>query len=380
MRDTQIKINLDYLEENIRAIRTHIGKDVILGLVLKGNAYGHGAPFMAKKLQEFGVQRFLVATLMEALQLRLENKAYHLMVMGHTPDAYLDLMVAHKIMPTLFTMKQAEILNSIGKARNQVIKVHLKLDTGFNRLGFQIQDGLIDDLLKIHAMTHLEIEGIFSHLALKDRAGDQNQFKKFMDVTQALSKHGLDIPVQHICDSIATNLYPEMHLSMVRIGALAYGLQAEEKPFPGVKQILTMDTLPSQVKRVKKGEHVSYGNRYILSEDANIVTLPFGYADGYPRSLYQGGKVRIGQHYYNYAGIICMDQCMINANNDPIDLNNRVHIIDHDQLSIAKLSKLAQTNKNEFLCRLNPRIPRHYIQEGKTVCIANELLGEINEF
>ena len=368
LRETHLKINLDNLEQNINAIKTYCPNTKI-GAVLKANAYGHGAKYMAKALYDMNINNFLVATLIEAIELRLQNKNYNILIMGHTPDHLLKEIIRYNITPTIFTYEQAELINKLADCP---LKIHLKIETGFNRIGMQINENIITDIKNIYALENIIIEGAFTHLTLKNNESDKKQYQLFKKLMKELSSIGIIIPVQHICDSISLVLYPELHLNMVRVGALLYGLESEEKGVLDIKPVLSFHTKISQIKQIKKGESISYGNRWITKEDTYIATLPFGYADGYPRNMYSKGHVIIKDKLYPIVGMICMDQCMIHLV-EAIDINETVHII-NEKITVSDIAKLAETNKNEIVSRFTSRVPRVYIKNNQVVHIENGLI------
>lgn len=375
LRDTHLIIDLNDLEHNLNSIKTYCDKNTLIGAVLKANAYGHGVKYIAKHLYTLGIRRFLVATLIEAIELKKHNASYDVMIMGHTPDNYLNEIVKYQIVPTLFSLEQAIQLNEHGKNVDQVIRIHLKIETGFNRLGLQITPQAPAIVKEINALSHIEIEGIFTHLALKDRSSDIKQIQTFQAFVKALERINIIIPIHHVCDSIGMVLYPEYHMNMVRIGALLYGLESEEKGVLDIKPIMRMVTKPSQKKFLEKGETISYGHRWQALENTQIATLPFGYADGYPRQLYEKGFVSVNNKKYPLAGIICMDQCMIDLGDDDISLDAEVEIIG-PQIPVSQLANLAMTNKNDIVCSLSQRLPRVYTKNKQVIYLNNPLVGD----
>lgn len=363
LRDTYLRINLNRLENNVNEIKSYIKDDVIIGAVLKANGYGHGSIKLAEKLFQLDIDNFLVATLTEAIALKQANPLYKVLIMGHTPTQYFRHLIENDIVATIFSETQAVELNALAKAMNKDVKIHLKIDTGFNRLGFQITDELLPIITRIFALDHLVIDGAFTHLSLKDRDSDKIQIKDFNDLMAKLENRGMSLPIKHIMDSIGMVLYPDDHLNMVRLGAILYGLQSEERGILKVEQILSFRSKLSHIKRIKKGESISYGNRWVAQTDTNIGTIPFGYADGYPRNMYQKGYVSINQKQYPIVGVICMDQCMIDLGDDEYNDEEVIIIGDHEEnaLTIEDVARLANTNKNEIVSRFASRVPRIYI-------------------
>ncbi|MBN2794321.1 MAG: alanine racemase [Clostridia bacterium] len=379
LRDTHLKINLDTLIANLEIVQSHLSKKTEIGAVLKANAYGHGSKVIAKTLMAYGLSYFLVATLLEGIQLRNEDSRYQILIMGHTPDHLLEQAILKNLELTIFTYEQGLLIHQLAQKHKTTATVHIKIETGFNRLGFSVNEKLIPSILKLSLLKHLNIKGIFTHLALRNKNADENQFQVFQKVIRSLEEHNVEIPLKHVCDSIGMTLYPHMHMDMVRIGALLYGLQGEEKFIPGIQQILKMETKFSHIKILEEDSFISYGMRKEVKKGSRIGTLPFGYADGYPRALYKDGFVCVNGDFYPFAGVICMDQCMIDLGNANFESDDIVSIIDTNQLSISKLAKKVQTNKNEFVSSLAARLPRLYIRHKKPYLISYEMLGETHE-
>ena len=378
LRDTHIIINLDHLISNINEIKNFANENVEIGSVLKADAYGHGAKIIAKTLYENGFNYFLVSTLIEGIELKKENPNYRVLIMGHTPNKYLEELVKWDLECTIFSIDQALLLDKFSKFHNKIIKVHIKIDTGFNRLGIKPNKESLDIIKKINKFNNIKIIGIFSHLSLKDNESDLKQFNLFKNFINNLENENINIKYKHICDSIATVLYREFQMSMIRIGAIMYGLESEEKGILNLKQVMSFHTKASYIKELKKGEAVSYGRRWVANKNSIIATLPFGYADGYPRNLYQKGFVTINNQKAPIIGVICMDQCMVditeiknfNINEDIIIFNDG----ENNTMSISDLAKLSETNKNDIVSRFSKRVPKIYIQNKNIVDILNPLI------
>ena len=367
-RDTVIQVSLSAIAENVRRIRELIGPDVALAAVVKANGYGHGAAAIAPVLMENGASLLAVATLDEALELKACNPAYPVLVMGLTPDAYLPHVVRCGITQTIDTVHQAELLNRLAKEEGRTAAIHLKIDTGFHRIGFPDTDASIRALLSLRALPHLYIEGIFSHLALLDDASNLEQYRRFTRVVNALEAEGFSFRYKHIADSIALVDYPQYRMNLVRAGALIYGLRGFHKGFVGVRQSLTFRTRLCHITDVKKGEGVSYDYAWRAPKDLRVGTLPFGYADGYPRCLRDKGEVEIRGVRCPLVGVLCMDQCMVDLSAVPDAAVGDEAVIYGDGTGCApdiqEISQLAATNKNEIVARLSLRPPRIYVTDA----------------
>lgn len=378
IRDTYVEINLDNIAYNMRKIKEVVGEEVAIAAVVKANGYGHGAMDIAPAIMENGGDYLAVATLSEALELRNHHKEYNIFIMGYTPDEYLEHVVKNNITQTIFSLRQAEILNDLGKQYNRIPKVQIKYDTGFNRLGFQDSQESIDEITKIFDLKNIEVEGVFSHFALAGRNEDDLQYNKLMTVVKQIEDRGKKIKYKHICDSIAGIDYPEYRLNMIRPGAIIYGLKSYRDDSVVLKQAMTFKTKIYHIKTLQKGEGVSYDYLWKADSQRIVGTLPFGYADGYPRNMRDKGYVTIHGKKAPIIGVICMDQCMVDLTDIPEARVGDEVIIYGDgtgnTLDIHEISKLAGTNKNEIVCRITIRTPRVYIKDGKVYKILNYLL------
>lgn len=362
LRDTVVEVDLRAIGANMDAICQMVGPDVAVMPVVKANAYGLGAVGVAPTLMEHGARYLAVATLSEAMELREAYADYSLFILGHTPDRLLGIVAENNITQTVFSRHQAKILGKAALALGKRAKVHLKVDTGFHRLG--IDD--VDELYAICNTEGIEVEGIFSHLALVNAEEDEKQFTKLMGIIAALEKRGVSFKYKHITDSISAVDYPEYRLNMVRPGALVYGLRGFHKGYVEVTQAMAFKTRISQLHRIKAGEGVGYDYLWRAARDSVIATLPFGYADGYPRNMRDKGYVTIRGMKCPLVGVLCMDQCMA-------DVTDVANVAEGDEaviygsgrdntMDIPEAAALAGTNKNEIIARILARPPRVYIE------------------
>lgn len=381
LRDTYVEINLDRMKGNMKLIRDYVGKDVAIAAVVKGNGYGHGALDIAETIMENGGDYLAVATLTEALELRKRFKEYGIFIMGYTPDEYLRHSVDNDFIQCIFSKRQAEILAELGSESNKRPIVHIKYDTGFNRLGYRDCQESIDEIIEITKMENLDVQGIFSHFALAGDPANRKQFNDFMNAVEKIEETGFKFRYKHICDSISAIDYPEFNLDMIRPGAIIYGLKSFRKNDIDIKQVLTFKTKVYHIKEIKKGEGVSYNFKWKAERDSVIATLPVGYSDGYPRNMIEEGMVTLRGERAPIVGVACMDQCMIDVTDIPgIQVGDEVVLYgdgSKNTLSIEEASKLGKTNKNELIARITRRTPRVYIKDDKIYKILNYLTEEI---
>lgn len=359
-RDTQVHIDTQAILKNFRNIKEACGEKTAVMPVLKANAYGHGMDRVAQLLYEEGTVYLAVATLTEALNLRSLNEDYPLFILGHTPDRMLETVVDKRITQTIFSYSQGKLLSDLAEGKGVKACVHLKVDTGLHRLGTDD----VEELRKIISLPGLDVEGIYSHLALTSYDDDIIQFNKFMNIADELEKDGFKFKYRHISDSIAAMDYPEFRLDMVRIGAIIYGLKGFRKGHLELHQALSMVTRISQLHRIPKGEGVSYDYCWRAPRDSVIATLPFGYADGYPRNMQDKGYVTIRGIKCPLIGVLCMDQCMADVTHVPDVSEGDIAVIYGDgsdnTMSIPEAAELAGTIKNDIIARVMARPLRIY--------------------
>lgn len=358
MKGTRVEINLEALSYNYRQMRQLIPSEVKIAAVVKGNAYGHDLFEVSKTFELLGVDYIGVANIGEAVSLRKAGIRVPILVMGKTFEEDYDLAVKYEITLTVFELDDVRKLNLNASFDEKVTKVHLKFDTGFNRLGYKSADQLIEDLDEIKSYEFIKVEGLFTHLALKDVDSDDNQFDQFNALLAKIREKGITIPIKHICDSIGTIAYPNRLYDMVRLGAVLYGYCSRKTPFD-LMPVMSFKTSVAQVKTILPGEGVSYDYTFVADKVTKVATLPVGYADGVPRNLSGVGHVVITGKKAPIIGLICMDQMMVDVSDlDEVAVGDEVVIFDDQSPTLTELAKLAKTNRNELLSRIAIRVPR----------------------
>jgi len=378
LRDTCLEVNLDNLEYNIKEIKKLIGSQVEISAVIKSNGYGFGATGIAPTLVNSGVKYLAVANLLEAVELKKSNFNYPVFIMGHTPDSLLENLVDNNITSTVFSYEQAAKLSDISKKKRKKSKIHIKYDTGFNRLGFKHSKDSMEEIKNIFSLDNLHVEGVFSHLALASYKDDLIQLENFKKIKLFLDKNNLKPDYYHICDSISGIDYEDFRFDMIRPGAAIYGLKSFKNNNISLKFIGTFKSKISSIKNIKKGEGVSYDYTWRTEKDTVIATVPFGYGDGYPRNMFKKGDVTIDGVRCPIIGVLCMDQCIVDIGKISYPYVGQDVTIWSDgknnSPSIQEISELAETNKNEIVARITRRVPRVYIKNNKIKEISNYLL------
>jgi len=373
VRDTKITVNLTRISENIKLIRSLVGPDVAVMPVVKANGYGHGAVGIAPAIMEAGADCLAVATLSEALELKEANPSWPVFIMGHTPDRFLHYVAEKDIIQTVFSLDQVRKLGQLAQeislktGSEKKVRVHVKLDTGFHRLGCMPDADYEEEVAAMFQVEGVEVEGIFSHLALVNEEENEKQYHLLTDFIDRLAARGCHFKYRHIADSIACVDYPKYWMNMIRPGALVYGMRGFHKGFLPVQQALTFKTAISQLHRIKAGEGVSYDYLWRAERDSIVATLPFGYADGYPRNLRDKGYVIIEGVKCPIVGVICMDQCIADVTDVPGVCEGMEAVIYGDgtdgSMTIDEASRLAGTNKNDIIARIPARPAREYVWE-----------------
>ena len=376
-------INLDHLAHNIQEVRRVTHKDTLISAVIKADGYGHGATVIGKTLLENGADRFAVATLSEAIQLRNAFKDTVIMVMGYTPEGLIDEAIVNNIVQTVYSLEQATQFSAAAVRLNRNLKVHIKLDTGMRRIGMAITQETIDQIVAINQLPNIEIEGIFTHFAVADetdKSFTHQQVEKFLWIIKGLESKGVNIPVKHVSNSAAIIDLPEYNFDMVRAGIMLYGLYpSDEVDHENVKlkPVMSLRANLAHVKSIDAGEGVSYGLKFKADRRMEIGTLPLGYADGFTRQLTFKAKGILKGQIKPIVGRICMDQCMIDVDGLGAQVGDTVTLFgeaDELEISIDDYANMLGTINYEIVCMIGKRVPRRYLKGGETQQVVDLIL------
>ncbi len=385
LRPTRAEIDLGNLEHNFKEIRRIISPRAKICAVVKAEAYGHGAFEVAQTLISCGVSCLSVAVIDEAIELRQNGIKTPILILGFTPEDQFDKIIEHDIIQTVYSTKSAEKLSEIAGKKGKKAKVHIKLDTGFNRIGYQLDNLSINEIKRLFELKNLQIEGIYTHFARADEADNlftMEQFRKFMTAVDALERDGIYIPIRHTANSAAIIGFPYTHLDMVRPGIILYGLYPSEKinmSRINLKPVMSVKTKVSGIKTLPKGKSI---NSFVTNRQSVIATLPVGYADGYSRRLSDKAEVIIKGQRVPVIGRICIDECMI----DVTDITSGVKVGDDvvlfgsmgkQVISVNELAVKMGTINYEVICAISSRVPRIYIRDGKIIKVKNLLVSEV---
>lgn len=376
MRPAWCEINLDNLRNNYKAIKKIVGEKVELMPVIKADAYGHGAVECAKKLVESGANRFAVAIVDEAIQLRKAGINCPILILGYIPKEDIPGLLKWDLTPTIYNV---EFAKELSRRASKEIKVHIKIDTGMSRLGFKGIDESVNSVEKIFYINNICIEGIYSHFATSDeRSKDYSyeQIKKFDEVVGALDSKGIRIPLIHFSNSAGIIDLPGSYYNCVRPGIVLYGLYPSEevnKANIELQPVKSFKTKVSNINRIARGESVSYGRTYIAERERTIATIAVGYGDGYTRLLSNKGEVLIKGQRAKIVGNVCMDQCMVDVTHIPeVEIGDEV-LLYGSSLPIEEVASWAGTINYEITCMTKARVPILYFQENKVIKLDNFL-------
>jgi alanine racemase len=364
LRDTYAVIDLNALDHNLSLATNEIGIDRIYAVV-KANAYGHDLVAFSRALFDRGVRNFAVACLSEALTLYRELKAIveqcTVLIMGYTSDALLYEYKEYPFVFTIFSIEQAKILNGSSSR----VQVEIKVNTGFNRLGKRPTDLFREEVIAIHRLKNISINGIYSHLRLAERDGDLRQIDAFETFCGHLPFKDFR---KHICDSIGFIQYPHARFDMVRLGAILYGLVPDRQVNLGYRPVLSLFSEISQIIAVNKGEGISYDEDFSARDDMEVAVIPIGYGDGYKRVLSNQGTVMVNGHMCPIISTICMDQMTVDVTGISAKQGDSVELIG-SSISVRTLAAAARTNRNDIVASLSPRIERRFRMNGMIVHI-----------
>jgi alanine racemase len=364
-RPTFLEVDLSVLKQNLANIRSHVRPAQVM-TVLKANAYGHGvdgvAPYLAADSDYIGV-----AIAEEGIHLRDLGVKKPILVMGGTLPEQISLFLEHELTLTASSVDLLLAAEAVASRAGAVLKVHLKIDTGMERLGvheYEARSFLEQSL----ACPHLEIEGIFTHFAnadAMDLSHAQLQIGRFQQVLAFYRERGINPPrLRHMANSGAILQLPESHMDMVRAGLMLYGV------YPGRDVRRTVEVSPAlrwrsrvvHSKMILAGRPVSYGSTWRPEQDCRIVTIPCGYGDGYFRRMTNQAQVVVGTRKYAQVGRICMDQFMVNVLNDEVAAGEEVLLLGRtasgETITVEDLATWAGTSEYEVLTNISARVPR----------------------
>ncbi len=395
LRRTWAEVDIDAIRHNFNEIRKAADKKAGIICVIKADAYGHGAVFLAKLYEKLGADRFAVSNIEEAMQLRENGIVLPILILGFTPAFMAKTLADNNISQAVFSYDYAKELSDFAVKDNVTVKIHIKLDTGMSRIGFMYQDiqrdkDSLKEIEEVCKMPNLEHEGIFTHFALSDE-GDEgreptlHQFECFSDAVDKLKENGIHFEVVHCSNSGAIIDYKQAHYDCVRAGIILYGLSPSSK-LDGkldLQPAMQIKSVIAQIKTVAPHTPVSYGGTFVTDQPTKIATVPIGYADGYTRSLSNRAYMTVNGQKACVIGRVCMDQLMIDISGiENVKVGDEVIVIGdgkNNTFSFDEMAQLTGTINYELVCLVGKRVPRVYLHHGKNVGIMDGIRPQMNE-
>ena len=377
------EVDLDALAHNFKLIQQRAAPAAVCAVV-KADAYGHGDRMVARTLAGEGAAWFAVSSLAEARRLRRAGIKRPILVLGMTRPECAAELAAERITQAVYSPEYARALSEAAEAAGVTVEGHLKIDTGMGRIGFgacRNFEGAVSSLLECRGLKGLSITGAFQHfsaadsLAEEDRRYTEGQYTLFHRVVERLEAAG-PLETVHCSNSAGLTAHPDWNCDMVRAGVILYGQDpSAEVAFPGLKPVMTLKTVVSQVKDLAPGDCVGYGRTYRAERAIRAATVCGGYADGYPRLLSNLGVASIHGKPAPVIGRVSMDQITLDVSAAPEaaagDVATLLGAAPAD--SFAQAASMAGTISYELLCAVDRRVPRVYRRGGETVEVLNYL-------
>ncbi len=371
--NTYLQVDLDAIDANFNAIHKKAGVPVMA--VVKANAYGHGAVSVAKFLEN-KCAFFGVANIEEALELRQAGIQTPILILSPSPVCAFPHMVRENIRPTLFQLEDAKALSEEACKQNKTASFHIAVDTGMHRIGMPATEDSARLCAQMAKLPNLQAEGLFSHFATAD-CPDLSQAKaqaeRFDRFCGWLEQLGLSIPIRHLDNSAGLMNFTK-HYDMVRAGIVLYGIYPSDCMDPKLlplRPALSWYSRVTHVKLLPPGCPISYGGTFVTKKPTRVATVAVGYADGYPWCLSGKFHVLIRGKKAPILGRICMDQLMVDVTDIPDaaagDTVVLMGVSGEESISVEQISAACHSFPYEFMCSINRRGSRIYLQGGKTV-------------
>ena len=371
---TWVEVDLSAIVSNAKAIKAYSQSSLLIA-VIKADAYGHGVIPVAEALREAATM-YAVATVAEAIELRTADIRKPVLVLFNALPVQAETIIEYELTTSVYEPTLCKALSRAAQAKGTSVKVHIDVDTGMNRGGIWYTEA-VDFLKWLTTLERIEIEGIFTHFATADEA-DKNrahlQLDRFKSVLSTLSKLNLRPPIVHTANSAAALTLPDAHFDVVRVGLSLYGVypssEIRETSPVSLQPALSWKACIICLRQSIQGEGVSYGRTHIVDEPTWLVTLPVGYADGYPRALSNRGEALIRGARCQQVGSVCMDGTVFRIASQEGDENLPLRIGDEavligrqgdSEITVNEVADRAGTISYEILTGIGKRISRVYM-------------------
>ncbi|MEK6590021.1 MAG: alanine racemase [Nitrospinota bacterium] len=379
---TYSEIDLNAFSYNLQQVRLKVGRHRKIIAVIKADAYGHGAVEIARTASVNGADMLGVSTVDEGGEIRKAGIGSPILVLSGCLKGDKEGIVLYNLNSVVYLYETVLSLSKEAEKAGKVVSVHIKVDTGMERIGIQ-PDKVREFIRAVNSLPHIKIEGILTHFAAsyeQDKSFTEQQIKIFKDLIDELRQDGYQIPVVHASNSAAIVNYPDSYFNAVRPGIILYGSLPFDFPLPpfaspskggderGVfKPVMRWKTEIIHLHTVPKGTGISYGRRFITKRDSIIATIPVGYADGYSRSLSNRAQVLVRGMRVPQVGTICMDMCMIDVTDlRDVTVGDEVVLMGrqgYEEIRVEELASLAGTIPYEIFCSIGRRVKRVYKED-----------------
>ncbi|BAW61211.1 alanine racemase [Helicobacter pylori] len=374
-RASFVEVNTASLRHNFSAVKSVVPKDAHIMAVVKANAYGAGAIKASEIFLQEGANYLGVATLDEALELRSHFSKTPILILGYSPNSNASMLIDNDLSAMIFSLEQAEVFSQMALKSQKRLKIHLKIDTGMHRLGLEPNFKSIEIIKKIRALKGLEIEGIFTHLSNADariKTHAKNQMKAFNAFLEQLLNQKIEFQYRHAYNSAGIlslcNGNENRLLNLYRPGIMLYGFYPSngmKETCPTIlKNVISLKAQIVQIRSVKKGEFIGYGEHFYTNEETLVGVLALGYADGLMRALGNRIQVAINNQLAPLIGKVCMDQCFVKLNNIQAKEGDEVILFGDKSAKANDASEIAallNTIPYETISTLSKRLERVYI-------------------
>lgn len=372
------QIDLDAVTHNLKSIEEKIAPHTKIIAVIKTDGYGHGAVEIARETEPYEkLFGFAVATAEEAFSLRNHGIRKPILILGYTFESDYETLIKHEIRPTVYTREMAEAYSAAAQRCGIDARIHIKIDTGMSRIGYQATEAAADEIASFVRLPGIVIEGMFTHFARADETDKSSaleQLKQYRQMLRWLKEREVEIPLKHVSNSAGIAEIPDANLDLVRAGIILYGLWPSDevsRKSLSLKPVMQLKSKIIHIKELEAGRCVSYGGTFRLTEARRVATIPVGYGDGYPRSLSNRGLVLIHGRRAKILGRVCMDQFMVDVTDIPqAKLLDTVTLLGEDGdafLGMEELAALSGRFNYEFACDIGKRVPRVFFKNKKPV-------------
>lgn len=368
LRPVWAEINLDHYVHNIQEIKRRYPGVKIMAVV-KANAYGHGAVELSKAAIQAGADRLAIAVVDEGIELRKAGIDVPIHILGGAAEKQWVQVVDYDLIQTVFDLNTARNLSQIAQEKGKRVRIHLKVDTGMGRIGFQPEEAG-EAAAAIFALPNIDLEGLMTHLATADETDKSytlQQMERYRRALHDIEARGIRISLRHVANSATIMDLPDFHFDMVRPGIMSYGLWPSDEVDHtfDIRPVLSWKTQVIYVKEVPAGTGISYGKTFVTERTTKVATLPLGYADGLSRHLSNKGQVLIHGHRVPMIGRVCMDQCMIDVTEiEKVAIGDEVVLIGsqgEEQITAEEMAAWIGTINYEVTCAISKRVPRYYV-------------------